>query len=120
MHEYVQKSTTTTLPRRLSMLNGGELSQAVAPSNGGISPSMGNRVSDIELLMAIVSVFLGEAVGLIPSISDCSNRLVPVSDQRVRMLLSQPKPIAITASNTAVPSPRLTHSPAPSDFFRVA
>jgi len=53
------------LPRRLSTLNGAELSQAVAPLNDGISPSMGSpsdfespfiimRGSDIELLMAMV------------------------------------------------------------------
>src|SRR4029077_12780113 len=39
MHEYVQKLTSTTLPRSDLLLNGVELSQATAPSNSGIRPS---------------------------------------------------------------------------------
>src|SRR5215469_15872545 len=39
MHEYVQKLTSTTLPRRALLLNGAELSQATAPSRSGIRPS---------------------------------------------------------------------------------
>src|SRR5437899_12535300 len=39
MHEYVQKLTSTTLPRNALLLNGGELSQASAPSKSGIRPS---------------------------------------------------------------------------------
>src|SRR6185437_4054278 len=34
MHEYVQTSTTTTFPRSDLVVNGAELSQPVAPSNG--------------------------------------------------------------------------------------
>ena len=40
MHEYAQKSTTTTLPRRLSGVSGALLSQPVAPSSGGNGPSV--------------------------------------------------------------------------------
>jgi len=40
MHEYVQKLTTTTLPRNALLLNGAELTQATAPSNSGIRPSL--------------------------------------------------------------------------------
>ena len=40
MHEYAQKSTTTTLPRRLSGVSGLLLSQAVAPVSGGSAPSV--------------------------------------------------------------------------------
>src|SRR5688572_32010523 len=40
MHEYAQKSTTTTLPRRLSGVSGLLLSQPVAPVNGGSGPSV--------------------------------------------------------------------------------
>src|SRR5207247_6932181 len=35
MHVYVQKSTSTTFPRRPSGVSGSELSQPVAPSNPG-------------------------------------------------------------------------------------
>src|SRR5688500_20360611 len=40
MHEYAQKSTTTTLPRRLSGDRGLLLSQPVAPVNGGNGPTV--------------------------------------------------------------------------------
>src|SRR5215471_163241 len=39
MQEYVQKLTTTTLPRNTFAFNGTELSQATAPSKSGIRPS---------------------------------------------------------------------------------
>src|SRR5512140_974450 len=39
MHEYVQKLTSTTLPRSALLLNGGEFSQATAPFKSGIPPS---------------------------------------------------------------------------------
>src|SRR5688572_5052511 len=40
MQEYAQKSTSTTLPRRLSRVRGLEFSQPVAPSSGGNGPSV--------------------------------------------------------------------------------
>src|SRR5690349_16317120 len=40
MHEYVQKSTTTTLPRSAAFVSGGELSHVVAPASSGMSPSI--------------------------------------------------------------------------------
>ena len=124
MHEYVQKSTSTTLPRKLSADKGGEFNQAVAPLNEGKSPSIGNplaRLPDMELFVAIVIRVLWPAPpGLIPLMRDCSSRLVPASDKRVNTLLSQPERTAATASNTATPKLRLTHSPAPSDFFKTA
>ena len=42
---YVQKSTSTTRPRRSSGVNGSELSHPVAPSNDGRRPSTGNATS---------------------------------------------------------------------------
>src|SRR6266571_2839649 len=39
MHVYVQKSTSTTLPRRPSAVSGGVLSQAVAPRIPTSSPA---------------------------------------------------------------------------------
>src|SRR5436189_6427961 len=44
IHEYVQKFTTTTLPRSALALNGEELSHATAPYKLGIRPSL--RVDD--------------------------------------------------------------------------
>src|SRR6266849_4036419 len=35
MHEYVQKSTSTTLPRSVATLRGGEFSQSTIPTNSG-------------------------------------------------------------------------------------
>src|SRR4051812_35605471 len=40
MHEYAQKSTTTTLPRRLSGVSGWLLIQPVAPLRSGNAPSV--------------------------------------------------------------------------------
>src|SRR6185312_719077 len=40
-HEYVQKSITTTLPRRPAAVSGGELSHSTAPSSDGSVPSIG-------------------------------------------------------------------------------
>src|SRR6516162_9065279 len=39
MHEYVQKLTSTTFPRRALLLSGTELSQPTAPSKPGDGPS---------------------------------------------------------------------------------
>src|SRR5580692_6642542 len=116
MHEYVQKSTSTTLPRRLSAVRGGEFSHDVAPLNDGISPSMGNPPDGLSArIMAPLPVMELLAAGLMPSISDCSRRFVPLNDKRVSTLLSQPNRMATTASKTATPNARLTHSPAPRD-----
>ena len=42
MQVYVQKSTSTTLPRRPAALNGGAFSHPVAPASEGMLPSTGN------------------------------------------------------------------------------
>src|SRR6185369_8065276 len=42
MHVYVQKSTTTTLPRKASGVSGCELSQVIAPAREGRVPSTGS------------------------------------------------------------------------------
>src|SRR5262245_26779018 len=41
MHVYVQKCTSTTLPRKPAGVTGWELSQVVAPAKSGRSPSIG-------------------------------------------------------------------------------
>ena len=38
MHEYVQKSTSTTLPRSESSVRGFELNQVLIPLNSGATP----------------------------------------------------------------------------------
>jgi hypothetical protein len=45
MHVYVQKSASTTLPRRSAAVSGGELSHPVALSKPGRRPSDGNGVA---------------------------------------------------------------------------
>jgi hypothetical protein len=72
-----------------------------------------------ESCMAMLT-YCGAASGLMRSMSDRSSVLVPPSDQRVNTVLSQPQTMATTASNTATPRVRLTHSPAPRAFFRTA
>src|ERR1700722_13184873 len=120
MQEYVQKSTNTTLPRNSAGVSGAEFSQAVAPLKDGISPSIGSAASCAPgpcmamVILALRGVPPGGVPPLILSMSDDSSRLVPPMDQRVSTLLSQPEAMARTASNTATPNPRLTHSPAPS------
>src|SRR5688572_3733599 len=61
MHEYVQKSMTTTLPRNASRVRGAELSHPVAPASEGISPSMtagpAARLADIIAPPDIVGSF---------------------------------------------------------------
>src|SRR5882762_6928249 len=75
----------------------------------------------MELVMAVEFVLPGAAAsGLIASISDCSSRFVPASDKRVSTLLSQPSAMAATASNTATPNVRRTHSPAPRNRLSAA
>ena len=53
----------------------------------------------------------------IASMSFCSTPFVPALDRRVSQPVSTPSATAATATSTATPSPRRTHSPAPSEFF---
>ena len=50
----------------------------------------------------------------------CSRGAVLASETRVRNLVSRPSAMTATAARTAVPKPRLIHSPAPSDRFIAA
>src|SRR5207249_3781592 len=112
MQEYVQKSMTTTLPRKLSGVRGDEFNQATAPSSAGNSPSIGG--ADEAALFDIMAppVIAPEVVappiiaprpacavasGWITSINDCSMRLVLVRDRRVKTPVSHPSAIATTA-----------------------
>src|SRR5262249_51873951 len=49
MHEYVQKSTSTTLPRSASIESGGELSQSTMPVKSGASgPVAGSDTCPVD------------------------------------------------------------------------
>src|SRR5712671_622172 len=50
MHVYVQKSTTTTLPRKASGVSGCELSHVMAPAREGSVPSMGSGCARIVMV----------------------------------------------------------------------
>src|SRR5256885_10644479 len=50
MHVYVQKSTTTTLPRKASGVSGCELSHVTAPAREGRVPSMGSGCARIVMV----------------------------------------------------------------------
>jgi hypothetical protein len=57
MQVYVQMSARTTFPRRPSGVNGGELSQVVAPARDGRSPSIGSRA--VEGVIGNTSLGIG-------------------------------------------------------------
>ncbi|KAG1360463.1 hypothetical protein G6F61_014381 [Rhizopus arrhizus] len=114
MQEYVQKSTSTTLPRSCWAVSGGLLSQPVAPSSAGRVPSTGSGASAPVLAPAII---IGGAAGCAPGTASsrlCSMRAVLTVDRRVSRPVSQPRPIATTASSAATPSTLRRTSPRPS------
>ncbi len=100
MHEYVQKSTSSTRPRTSAAASGGELSQALAPSRLGMGPSF--------------VVGAGRA-GLTPSTNRCSKRDVRANEIRVSTPVSSPNAMAATLASTTMPIPRRTHSSPSSD-----
>src|SRR6266511_4729620 len=78
MHVYVQKSTTTTFPRRPSASRGGELSHSVAPPSEGNCPSIGSSPlrpinRSISHLPSSVRIHLGDGV------CECLRGLFPLS-----------------------------------------
>ena len=94
-------------------VSGGEFNQPVAPASDGSVPSTGSE------LPATRSVFVA-VPGRALSSSTCSIRAVLAVEMRVRNPVSNPNAMATTPSSTNAPSPRLIHSPAPSDFFIAA
>src|SRR5262245_14129649 len=55
MHEYVQKSTTTTLPRNVSGVSGAELSHVSAPAKDGTCPSRSSVAPPGALALAAMA-----------------------------------------------------------------
>src|SRR5580658_277737 len=102
MQEYVQKSITTTLPRRDLLLNGGELIQPTAPLRSGIGPSSGS-VSCGSVALTETSVpFSGPSVPI-----RCDSALAVFTNEYLASsFVSQPSDMAITPMITATPSPR--------------
>src|SRR5262245_56205302 len=116
MHEYVQKSTTTTLPRNPSRDSGSEFSHFAAPSSGGIAPSTGNAPAglraDIIAPPPAIIALLPDIIALLPDIAGpgsitsssaggprsgmrrpnraCSSRVVLAVDTRDRNPVSRP------------------------------
>src|SRR6202035_1001209 len=58
IQEYVQKLTSTTLPRSDLLLNGVELSQATAPFKSGIRPSspVPDAIATTPLIRAVAEI----------------------------------------------------------------
>src|SRR5215469_3267470 len=102
MHEYVQKSISTTLPRRDLVLSGGELSQETAPLMSGNGPSS-SRVICGSAALAVKTAGLGWCTA---SISRCSAFAVFTKENFVNRFVSQPRAIAATPAITATPNAR--------------
>ena len=115
------------MPFSPSLVSGGEFSHSTAPASDGMTPSTGNACF---LGFAAIITMLGAPVSIaricppggawIRSTSPCSKDVVPASDTCVRNPVSRPSAIATTATSTAAPSPRRTHSPTPSERFIAA
>ena len=110
MQEYVQKSTSTTLPRSDPVVSGGLFSHCVAPASDGSVPSTGSG-------SPAFSTGCGAGAGRTALISFCSMPPVLASETRVSRPVSRPSAIAATPHSTSTPSARRTHSPAPSERF---
>src|SRR3972149_181244 len=99
MHEYVQKSTSTTLPRSISTVSGGEFSHCVAPDKDGA--------------MRLSAEFVAPGLAASCAINRCSVSAVLKNENCARKRVSQPSAITTTPASTAAPKPRRSHSSAP-------
>src|SRR5689334_9493001 len=102
MHEYVQKSIRTTLPRNDSAVSGDELIQAVAPE----SAESGD--SDPAALLAA-----GTDEGRSHAISRASSDSVRTRERRVSGPRSRPRLTTATPASTRHPRTRRTQTSAP-------
>src|ERR1022692_884030 len=121
MQEYVQKSISTTLPRRELRVRGGELSHAIAPLRSGIGPSSprtgegagaGARRGSAALTGTIPGVS-----GPIASIKCVSTLEVFTKENFVSRFVSHPSAIAATPMITATPRARRIHTSKNRDRF---
>ena len=71
MHEYVQKSTRTTLPRSPAIVSGSELSQCSMPENSGATGPTGRpETGGTEVAFAAFEP-AGAGVASAPAITSC-------------------------------------------------
>ena len=102
MHEYVQKSITTTLPRRESRVSGAELSHAIAPLKAGMGPSSSRTSEESAAGTATIPGFSGPNV----LIKCASAWEVFRKENFVSRFVSHPSAIARTPTITAIPRTR--------------
>src|ERR1700722_6218096 len=113
MQEKVQKSITTTLPRRDLLLNGGELIQPTAPLRSGIGPSSESAGVMSTGLTGTEAGFSGLRVPI-----KCSSALaVFTKENLLSRPVSQPSAMATTPTSTATPSARRIQTSKDSDRF---
>src|SRR5450755_1633667 len=113
MQEYVQKSISTTLPRKESRVRGAELIQATAPFRSGIGPSSARRVGDSEALTEWTA-----GVAAPNALIKCVSALeVFTNENFVSRLVSQPSAMATTPMMTATPRARRIQTSKASDRF---
>ena len=125
MQEYVQKSISTTFPRRSCVVSFPEFSHETAPSRLGIGPSFPRATSGTTASagkLAFIATADGSAsractTGRKRSINPCSNPAVLLRESRANSPVSEPDAIAATPTNTAAPSPRRIHCSTPNDRF---
>ena len=102
MQEYVQKSMRTTLPRRDFAVNGGELSQAMAPLKSGMGPSSPRTTWGWAARTGRNADFAGPS-----AFSKCVSALAVLTKENlVSRLVSQPSAMATTPTITATPRAR--------------
>src|SRR6202021_283879 len=113
MQEYVQKSITTTLPRRDLLLNAGELIQPTPPVRGGLGPSSESAGVVSAVLTGTTVGFLGPKV----PIKFSSALAVLTKENLLSRPVSQPSAMATTPTSTATPRARRIQTSKDSDRF---
>src|SRR5271156_6020187 len=117
MQEYVQKSISTTLPRRELLVSAGELIQPTAPLRSGIGPSSPRTTAGPAGAAAALT---GRTAGFSePSASiKCASALdVFTKENFVSRFVSHPRAMAATPIITATPKARRIHTAKDNDRF---
>src|ERR1700738_1103327 len=107
MHEYVQKSMSTTLPRRELPFNGDEVSHDATRVSSGMEPSS----ERVGCASAAGTRGIGaDEVGCRALIRRDSALAVFTKENFVSRFVSHPNAIATTPMITAAPRPRRIHA----------